>query len=329
MKPFTQLTRAVSDKFHHYDGHIFIMATGIVVRSIAPHLIHKTADPAVVVLDESGNFAISLVSGHLGGANALAQQVAQILNGQAVITTATDLSQVPAIDLVAKDRGLKIENPDAIKAVSMAILTGTPLAIYDPFGQMREIPWPHPPQIIPSRNSEDQVADAYLHADAGIYVDDKVVSTLPKKVLILRPPTLTVGMGCNRNTPTKELRALLESVLQKFNLAPGSIGMLASVDLKANEPGLLNLARHLNLEITFYTTNQLKQIDQVPTPSDLVKNHIGVHSVCEAAAILSAPRGDLIVTKQKSPNVTVAIARRDFTSSVSDPAAASISPTGP
>ena len=129
---FKRLKDAINSQFPRYTSHVFIMATGIVVRTIGKHLIHKTKDPAVVVCDEAGQFAISLVSGHVGGANNLARKVARITGGQPVITTATDVNRVPAIDVIAVQAGLAIENPEAIKAVNMALLTGQPVALVSP-----------------------------------------------------------------------------------------------------------------------------------------------------------------------------------------------------
>jgi hypothetical protein len=133
---FNRLKEEVDRQFAGFPRHIFIMATGIVVRSIAGHLVHKTTDPAVVVCDEAGQFAISLVSGHVGGANALAPEGGHRYGGQPVITTATDVNRVPAIDVIAVQAGLAIENPEAIKAVNMALLTGSPIAVHDPYGRV-------------------------------------------------------------------------------------------------------------------------------------------------------------------------------------------------
>ena len=120
---FGSLTEMVAASFRRYEGHVFIMATGIVVRTVAGLLVHKTEDPAVVVVDDRGMFAISLLSGHLGGANRLAGEVAAAIGAQPVITTATDMNAVPAIDVLALELGLRIENPNAIKTVNMALLS--------------------------------------------------------------------------------------------------------------------------------------------------------------------------------------------------------------
>ncbi len=314
IQPFDRLKPAVAEHFRRYAGHIFIMAAGIVTRTIAPLLVHKTEDPAVVVMDERGKYAVSLISGHLGGANELARRAATAAGGQAVITTATDVNQLPSIDLVARGLSLEIENPEAIKAVNMALLTGGAIAVYDPYHQLKDQAWISAVRILSDDRPENELRSALNAADAGICIDDRHRQGLDKTVLVLRPKILSVGMGCNRNTPVEEMRRLLDTVLRECNLSHRSIVALASADLKANEPGLLDLAEQLNLEPIFFSRKQLGEVIDVPTPSAVVKKHIGVNSVCEAAAILAARPGNLIVPKHKTPNVTLAIARRDFTS---------------
>lgn len=310
-KGFNRLKDAIGSQFPRFSNHIFIMATGIVVRTIAGQLIHKTKDPAVVVCDETGNFAVSLVSGHVGGANALAQTVARITGGQAVITTATDVNRLPAIDLIAVENHLTIENPAAIKTVNMALLTGDPIAVHDPYGKVaRHLP---DDQVIASG------ADTLDQTHAGVFVDH-IRLDLPPQVLILRPGSLVVGMGCNRGTNTQEMRGLLEKTLATHHLAISSVRTLATVDLKADEPGLLALAESLHIPLTIFTRDRLNGVAHVPTPSAMVEKHIGVKSVCEAAALLATHRGRLIVPKKKTANVTVAVAADGSTSSASGPA---------
>ena len=307
---FARLKDEVDRQFAGFPRHIFIMATGIVVRSIAKGLAHKTTDPAVVVCDEAGQFAISLVSGHIGGANALAREVARTTGGLPVITTATDVNQVPAIDIIAAENRLTIENPDAIKSVNMALITGNPIFIYDPLG------------MVAHRLPQDQViasaVDAFGRNDAGIFVDHMCLD-LPPHVLVLRPGSLVAGMGCNRGTDVEEMRDLLVETFATNRLAISSLRTIATVDLKADEPGLLALAESLNLPLTVFTRDRLKEVAQVPTPSTMVEKHIGVKSVCEAAALLATHRGRLIVPKQKTANVTVAVAADTCISSASDP----------
>lgn len=308
---FTRLQDAIDGQFTGFSRHIFIMAAGIVVRCIAGHLNHKTTDPAVVVCDEAGRFAVSLVSGHLGGANGLAREAARITGGQAVITTATDVNQVPAIDLIAVENRLTIENPAAIKSVNMALIDGSAIRIHDPYEKVvRHLP----PEPI-----EFTAPDAFVESRAGIFVDHMRLD-LPPQVLILRPRSLVAGMGCNRGTAVGEMHDLLEETFTGNHLAISSLRALATVDLKAEEPGLLALAESLNVPLLTFTREQLNHAAPVPNPSAMVEKHIGVKSVCEAAALLATHQGRLIVPKHKTANATLAVAADGCTSSASDPA---------
>ena len=301
---FRKLSEEITRCFHDYGGHIFIMSAGIVVRIIAPLLRHKTADPAVVVMDERGLHAISLISGHIGGANELARKIAEITGAVPVITTATDINQVPAIDLIAKDLGLHIENPSAIKHVSMALLTGKKIFLHDPFALLKD-KLPEDCLFHPDENK------TYLPDMSGVFVDDRI-KELPEHVLVLRPPSLAAGMGCNRGTETAEMKNLLLETLKKYNLSLHSLHTLASADIKKDEAGLIELAKELHVNLIFYERESLKQVTGIVNPSQMVEKHIGVPSVCEAAAILASGNGDLTVPKHNSRNVTVAIARKKY-----------------
>lgn len=309
---FERLSSAVSEQFSRHDGHLFIMSTGIVVRIIAPLLRDKTVDPAVVVIDELGVHAISLVAGHIGGANALARRAAEAIDAVPVITTATDINQLPAIDTLACELGLAIENPGAIKHVSMAFLTGRPVRLHDPFGLVRDC---LPPETLARDDGTTTPGEAPGPAP-DIYVDDSVVD-LPRQVLILRPRSLAVGIGCNRNTAADEMKALLLKTLERFRLSPRSVFTLASVDIKQDEAGLVTLSESLGIPLVFFDRETLKQVSAIATPSAMVEKHIGVKSVCEAAAILAARNGELIVPKQNTKNATAAVARISSMSSAS------------
>lgn len=303
---FDKLSEEMVEKFNKYSGHIFIMSTGIVVRVIAPLIQNKTEDPAVVVIDDQGQHAISLLSGHLGGANALTLQVAEIIGARPVITTATDVNRRPAIDVLAKEKNMVIENPRAIKIVNMALLTDQKIYVHDRFALLQdEIP-----------NAIQLAEEVLIKLDdhtAAIFVGYKQIE-LPPNVLILRPATLVAGIGCNRNTPMQEIKDLLDEVLKKNNLASACLNRIATIDLKADEPGMVELAKDLNLPIEFFSREELNSVKDIQTPSTMVERHVGVKSVCEAAAILASRTGTLIVAKQTTPNVTVAIARKTFIS---------------
>jgi cobalt-precorrin 5A hydrolase len=319
---FQSLKTEIGKNFEKYSGHIFIMSTGIVVRVIAPLIKHKTKDPAVVVVDDRGQHVISLLSGHLGGANELTGQIADIIGGRPVITTATDINQLPAIDVLAQEKRLNIENPAAIKTVNMAILKGEKIYVHDPLNLLENSLPKAEPRIFEGWDKllgKDRQQSETTHKPA-VFIDD-VRLKLPPSILVLRPASLVAGIGCNRNTAADEIRSLLEAVLATAGLSVLSLKGLASIDVKSDEKGLIELSREFDLPLVFFKRQELNQVIDIENPSTVVEKHVGVKSVCEAAALLAARNGTLIVPKQKTKNVTVAIARIDFSSSASGPAA--------
>ena len=307
---FDSLTDVISEQFGRYEGHIFIMATGIVVRMIASLIQSKVEDPAVVVVDDRGLYAVSLLSGHIGGANALAIQVADCTGANPVITTATDVNQAPAIDVLATEKQLYIENPQAIKTVNMSLLKGERIGLHDPYEYLQDlVPGSKPWSGIEEKDGvlEDD-EDATIIQNAKVFIDD-IQADLPPQTLVLRPPTLMAGIGCNRNTAMQEMIELLERVFVQFHLSRHSLIGLASIQLKADETGLLALADELDLPLKFYDREELNQVKTVENPSLMVEKHVGVKSVCEAAAIIAAQNGTLVVPKQTTRNVTLAVAR--------------------
>jgi cobalt-precorrin 5A hydrolase len=306
---FTAFSRSVAEVFHQYKGHIFIMSTGIVIRIIAPLIRHKTKDPAIVVLDEKELHVVSLLSGHIGGANELTLQVAEITGADPVITTATDINKLPAIDQIAVEKGLRIENPKAIKTVSMTLLSGKKIMLHDPYKYFRGTLSAAHIMEVDYRPDSDIIAEKRVNLKtAGVFIN-YIASGMPAHFLKLRPVILSVGIGCNRNTSRQEIKDFLRKILARFDLSPLSLINLASIDLKADEKGLLELALDLDLPINFYSKTELAQVKAIENPSLMVKKHIGVTSVCEASAILAAGNGSLIVPKQIKGNTTIAIAR--------------------
>ncbi len=300
---FHRLGAALAQNFTRYQGHVLFAATGIVVRALAGLLQAKDRDPAVVVVDQAGRFAISLLSGHLGGANRLARETARILGGQAVITTATDTQGLPSLEVVAAERGCRVENLGALARFSTALLEGRRPALYDPAGWLV-------PALEPWRESF-----SFLERAPGESGDRPLAwvhwrrRELPRSWLVIRPPALVLGIGCNRGTSVEALEELVLRVLAERDLSPASLAVLASAEAKRDEPGLLELARRLGLETVFYPATRLAAVE-VPNPSALVDRHMGTASVCEAAALLAAGSRRLLVKKQKTSEVTLALALR-------------------
>ena len=296
-KRFERLAQAVEEAFAAHDAHVFVMATGIAVRMIAPLIGSKHTDPAVVTVDDTGAFSVSLLSGHLGGANALAAEVADIIGARPVITTATDRGGIPAVDLLAAESGLISENPSAVRAVSMALIAGQPVMRYDPYGVLDPAlgPWTQT-----SQNPD-------FKGRSGIYVYHETAD-LSENVLVLRPASLAVGVGCNSSTSGGELAGAVNAVFSRHGLAPASIRHLATICEKTSEPGIQELAAYLKCPLKSFTRAELEFVKHVPTPSTMVEKHMGVKSVCEAAAILAARTGPITVPKQRIGNTTVAVA---------------------
>jgi len=314
------LSSEIKQQFNNFSGHIFIFSTGIAIRIIAPLLKSKTVDPAVVVVDDQANHAISFLSGHLGGANELTKKIAAIIQAKPVITTATDTNNLPSIDMIAKTEGIMIETPQNIKHINMAFLKGEPVGLYDPFGAIKN--------VLPE-NFWTGLSDTYLETNhtnietAKIFCSHKI-KKVSRETLILRPPVLSVGIGCNRGTKYREIKNFLLSVFKKQNLSINSIDRFGTTEVKKDEAGLLKLSHEMQIKIDFYNNQELNSVKTIKTPSKMVEKHLGVKSVCEAAAILSSssitrdesgifsmpdePDGKLIVLKQKNRNVTIAVA---------------------
>ena len=311
--PFADFKEAFAKCVDTHEGLVCVMATGIVVRLLAPLLKSKDEDPAVVVLDEMGRNVISLVSGHLGGANRLAREVAAITGGQEVITTATEVQGEMSFDELAKQAGLVIENLDRVKTLNMALLEKGQIGLYDPGKWMQ----PHLRETagIEILQRPEEAGEAGL--SGWIYVDDVIGSFEPPPCLILRPKSLVVGVGCRRGTKAAEIGAAVDKVFEDHNLSLLAVRNLATVELKEDEEGLNELIKVHHWPAVYYSVSDLQIPVEVPSPSDKVREHLGVESVCEKAAILSACGEELLVPKQILGKVTVAVARVASSSSVS------------
>ncbi|GHH25209.1 precorrin-3B C(17)-methyltransferase [Streptomyces rubradiris] len=273
---------AVRAAFAECEQLVCFLATGAVVRLLAPLLAGKAADPGVVCVDEGGRFAVSLLGGHGGGANELAREVGALLGAEPVVTTATDAVGLPGLDTL----GLPYEG--AVAAVSRALLDGEPVAL------AAEVAWPLPPLPV---------------ADEGAYtvrVTDRDAVPGEREVL-LRPPSLVVGVGASRGAPAGEVLGLVEGALREAGLSARSVAELATVDAKASEPGIVAAAERLGVPLVTYSAEELARVE-VPNPSAAPLAAVGTPSVAEAAALLRG--GELLVPKRKSAMATCAVVRR-------------------
>lgn len=307
--PFTgELKGLIARLWGRYGGFAFVMATGIVVRMVAPYLAGKGQDPAVVVLDEAGRFAVSLLAGHLGGANRLAIELATASGGTPVITTATDVNGLTAWDEAARQTGMRVEPLAHIKNLNSLLLEGGHIALVDRRGRVAPF-FANTPGI----EVHTTFAAALQSGATGlVFVTHRHIPDLDRRpnLLILRPLDLMVGIGCNRGIAADEIESAVVTELGRAFLAFASVGRLASIQDKADEPGLLEFAARHALPLDFYTAPQLNSVSTPSPASPHALEAVGAHGVCEPAAILAAAGGPLLITKKKCGNVTVAVAEK-------------------
>lgn len=306
-RPFTgELRELVGRLWTAYQGFVFIMATGIVVRLIAPHLEAKDRDPAVVVVDEAGRFAISLLSGHLGGANELARDVAELLGGEAVITTATDVNELPSFDLLAKEEGWVIDDLGQVKRLNALLLAGEEIAVVDPSGRVAAR-FAGRGQL----SSHANFVTALQSGAAGfVFVTNRHLppQAQSKNLLVLRPKNLVLGIGCNRGTTVEEVTEVVSAQLKYLFLSLRSVALIGSAVAKREEAGLLAFAERHDIPLRFFESAELNAVAVPSSPSVHALAAIGANGVAEPAALLAAGRGRLLLKKVKSGNVTLAVA---------------------
>ncbi|MDK2894402.1 MAG: cobalt-precorrin hydrolase [Moorella sp. (in: firmicutes)] len=294
--------------FHQYRGLILIMAAGIAVRALSPHLVSKKADPAVVVVDVGGKYAISLLSGHLGGANELARRVAALLGGQAVITTASEVQGLPPLDLVARELNMSVWPAAAFTRVMAALVNGEPvdLLVEKPLLKSLEEALPAlRPRLLGAcpAGGEDR---------AGIMVTWRRLPLPGPRWVYWRPMVISAGIGCRRGVSAGTILYALGLALREAGLSRRSLAALASVDFKGGEPGLQGAAARLGVKLLTFTPRQLTDcLERQPHlhRSERVRRYVGIPGVCEPAAILAAGEGELICPKRSYRGVTVALAR--------------------
>ena len=274
--------RGIEDAFLECDAVVSFLATGATVRLLAPLLQDKAVDPGVVVVDEAQRFAVALVGGHGGGANALAHRVADVLGATAVVTTATDAVGLAGLDTL----GWPVEG--AVAAVSRAMLDGTPVRLD------ADASWPLPPLPVgPDGDHVLRVTDRLVEAD--------------ERTCVLRPPSLVLGLGASRGVGADEVLALVDRALADAGLSAASVAAVGTADAKADEAGLVEACARRGWALTTFPAERLAEVD-VPNPSEEPRKVLGTPSVAEAAALLLAD--ELVVEKTRSAMATVAVARR-------------------
>mgnify|MGYP002626738761 CR=1 FL=1 len=289
--------------FSENDALIFFCACGIAVRIIAPFLKSKTEDPAVLVIDDQGKFVISLLSGHIGGANRLAERIAEMIDAEPVITTATDGAGRFSCDAWAAAHQCSISSLETAKEISAAILTEE-IPVISEFA----LPEKLPEGLIYSKyQSENRVEEK------GIYIGIRKMMPFAR-TLRLTPRIVTLGVGCKRGTEPQAIKEVISEVLEKENIDPFSVAGIATIDVKKDEKGLLDYAGERNLPIKFFDAKELALVEDLWgfAESDFVRRIVGVGNVCERAAVLGAGLTDkeLLCEKCAYNGMTLAVAKR-------------------
>ena len=295
----------IVELFKNNNALICIFSLGAVIRLIAPYLKDKKTDPAVIVIDDKTNFVISVLSGHIGGANELTEEIADKLGALSVITTAADVNKTIAVDLVGREFNWKIEDDSTVTKISAHMVNEEPIGIFQEAGNKN---WYKklPKNVLIYENMEDLKKS---NSKACLIISDKVIDKeISKESVIYRPPSLVIGIGLHWDTTKEIIRKGIEDCLDKFQLSSKSIAKLVSIKKPEDVQGLIDLGKEIGIPVEYVNREDLAEIS-APNPSETVKAFEGTASVSEAAAI-KVSGGELIVEKQKfPPNLTIAIAR--------------------
>ena len=291
---FSSLKELTAQIFQRNDALIFICACGIAVRMIAPHIVSKQSDPAVVVIDEQGKFAVSLLSGHIGGANALAERAARIVGAVPVITTATDIGRRFSPDSFAVANRLYIVEPDAAKAVASAVVDGKRI------GLRCDYPFDNAPIEIDTQGNHD----------AGICISDSVKNSPFAITLHLIPRNIIIGAGCKKDISPDVFERFILDRLDENGIPICRVCTLHTIDVKRNEPAMNQFCRKYGIEMRTFTAGQLMNAKGSFEGSQFVLKTVGADNVCERSAALG---GRIIIHKQSGCGVTFAAAEKEVT----------------
>lgn len=297
----------VEEIFKEYDSIICIFSLGAVIRLISNLLVDKKTDPAVIVIDDKANFVISALSGHLGGANALSKSIADILNSTAVITTAADVNETIAVDLLGNNFQWRIENFENVTKVSAFMVNEEKIGVYQDGGESKWWDKELPKNVTVVQNIDELRSDDFK---AGLIISDKIIADpiLVRKSVIYRPKSLVIGIGFHWDTTQADIEEGIMKVLEENGLSFLSIRNLSTINRGKSPISLGAFSDKHGIPLEFFDKDKLSNVT-VPNPSELVKKYEGTSSVSEASSILSSG-GELIVSKQKfAPNLTVAVSR--------------------
>ncbi|BDH61887.1 cobalamin biosynthesis protein [Lysinibacillus sp. PLM2] len=300
--------------FQNYKGIICIISLGAVVRMIAPLLVDKKSDPAVLVVDDKGQYVISVLSGHLGGANALTNEFAQAIDAIPVVTTASDVQKTIPVDLFGAKFGWVWDSEEKLTPVSASVVNEELVAIVQETGEKNW--WMYETEMPPNLKLYSNIKDALANrASAVLLITDRLIEedeeVLLENGVIYRPKSIVLGMGCNRGTSAEEIEHVIDETLLDLRLSKKSVKAIATIDLKKDEPGFLEVTSKNHWQFVTYTAAELNTIT-LQNPSEMVFKYTGAYGVSEPAALLFAKTDTWLLKKKKSGNVTISVARVNF-----------------
>jgi cobalt-precorrin 5A hydrolase len=305
----------IREIFSRFDAIVAVMASGIIIRTVGPLLKSKFSDPAIVCVDVAGRFAVSLVSGHYGGANHLARLIADGIGATAVVTTASDVLGKKSVEELAKSLHCKIVNPENLNAVNAILVNGGKIAIVF-VGNYVKVPSRVFGYRVKTVKQLDQAAKFLKDFDGGVIVsrDSMTAVSFPKPVVVLKPKTVTVGVGARKNVDEIEVLRAVKLALKRVNVPLNAVEKMATVEVKRRSLGIINAAGKLGLKLQFFSLESLRKFshEDLSPDSEIVKKKIGVGGVCERAALLAVGgKARLILKKMKVNGVTVAVAEEE------------------
>ncbi|MCM3392783.1 cobalt-precorrin 5A hydrolase [Cytobacillus oceanisediminis] len=300
--------------FQQYKGIICIISLGAVVRMIAPLLIDKKKDPAVLVVDDKGQYVISVLSGHIGGANALTHEFAHAIEAAPVVTTASDVQKTIPVDLFGAQFGWVWDSEEKLTPVSASVVNEEHVAIVQEAGEKNW--WTYDRELPENLKIYPSIEEAIkAKPQAALLITDRLMEpheeVLLENGVLYRPKSIVLGIGCNRGTSMAEIEQVIDETLAEMKLSKKSVKAVASINLKKNEAGLLELTSKYNWPFVTYTPEELNETP-MQNPSDTVFKYTGAYGVSEPASMRYAKAKELLLEKKKSGNVTISIARVHF-----------------
>lgn len=302
--------QAIPTVFNNYEGLIMIVSIGAVIRLLAPYIKNKMTDPGVVVIDDQAQHVISVLSGHIGGANELTQEVAALLNARPVITTASEVNKTIPVDLLGRRFGWTWDSKKNLVAASAAVVNEEPVAVVQESGEKNW--WTYDSSLPTNITKYETIQEAIQsNPSAALIITHRLLNkkeqSIMDRAVIYRPKVIVLGMGCNRGTSSLEIRSVIKETLDELQLSMKSVKALCTIDLKKDEQGLIEVVEQYGWEFITYTPTELNEIP-FNNPSDIVYKYTGAYGVSEPAALRYSGADQLVLEKKKAGNVTISVA---------------------